>query len=184
LAICLDPAGLCLPFLAAAAIHEAGHLLCLEICHVPVTAFQIGALGATLSTGPMTGRQELLCAAAGPGINLLSGAMLAGAAPRFLLLSLMLALFNLLPLYPLDGGRILRVLLPGLADRIALFAGAGLFLAGAVLTAVLHQGLWPLLLLGTLLAKIAVNQIQEQKLIANHASGLYNKETTTIGGTK
>ena len=59
---------------------------------------------------------------------------------------------------------------------------AVLLLAGCLLAAVFHWGLWPLLLATALLGKFATGRLQEQKLVANRASGLYNRETTNFGG--
>ena len=116
--LCLDPGGLCPLFFAAAAVHELGHLLCLRLCRVPVLRLRLSAAGAELETGPMPPRRALLCAAAGPGANLLAGAALLRCAPRFSLLCWMLAGFNLLPVWPLDGGRMLAALLPRQAEEI------------------------------------------------------------------
>lgn len=174
LLLCLDPAGLCVPFLVAMTLHESGHAVCLRCCGVPITMLHIGFLGANMETGRRSNRQELLCAAAGPVVNLLTGAALWPIWPQFAVVSFLLATCNLLPVYPLDGGRMVQALLPGLASAISVAVSILLFLAGIACTAVLHWGLWPLLLLGILLGKTAIYRAQEQKLIANRASGLYN----------
>ena len=90
------------PFLLSAVLHELGHALMLlwlgqaprEIC------FRLE--GARMETPPLSYRQELLCAMAGPVVSLLLGLTL----PVFPMLggySLCLGLFNLLPLGSLDG---------------------------------------------------------------------------------
>lgn len=175
LLICLDPAGLILPFLAAAAVHEMGHLICMRCAGVAVRKLRLSMVGASLETGSMTNRQELCCAAAGPLANLLTGVLFFRHSIRFGLLSGLLALFNLLPVWPMDGGRIVSALWPRQAETISRITGCLLFAAGMALTVWFHLGLWPLLLLAVLLAKIAVNRLQEQKLFANRASAFYNK---------
>ena len=182
--LCLDPGGLCPLFFAAAAVHELGHLLCLRLCRVPVLRLRLSAAGAELETGPMPPRQALLCAAAGPGANLLAGAALLRCAPRFSLLCWMLAGFNLLPVWPLDGGRMLAALLPRQAESVGMAVLALLLLGGGALAAWLHLGLWPLLPPALLLGKIAAGRRREQKLIANRASRPYNRVTMSNGGTK
>ncbi len=94
-------------WLLAMAVHEAGHLLAAAWAGVPVYCLYLGPGGARIETGPMTLRQELLCAAAGPiagGLMLFLGRWL----PMTAFFALIQSLFNLLPFGTLDGGRILR----------------------------------------------------------------------------
>ena len=129
-----DTQGLIPLALAACALHEGGHLLALR------------AMGAEVA-GTMSYPQELLSALAGPGCNLLLAALfcrLPGGS-LFAGLNLALALFNLLPIGALDGGRVLRAALnwlvsPQAGDRVCpplerALAGCllsfGAFLAGA-----------------------------------------------------
>ena len=102
---------LCGLFLLALALHEAGHLTALALFRRPVLGLTLGAGGAKIETEALTLRQEALSAAAGPLVNLLSGALTLRCVPAFSAVSLGLAAVNLLPLYPLDGGRILRAAL-------------------------------------------------------------------------
>lgn len=90
----------------AVAVHELGHLLALKCCRVDIFGITVGAFGAKISAGAMTPMQELLCAAAGP---LCSLALLlsADAAPVLALIGLVQGLFNLMPFYPMDGGRVI-----------------------------------------------------------------------------
>lgn len=149
------------PFLLSAVLHELGHGLALfwmgqaprEIC------FRLE--GARMETPPLSYRQELLCAAAGPAVSLLLGLTL----PVFPMLggySLCLGLFNLLPLGSLDGGRMLRCVLllhmpEGRALKICRFinicTGLFLLLPGLLLCVVFRMGIWPLLISGLLCGK-------------------------------
>lgn len=96
---------------AAAALHEGGHLLACWLLWIPVRRLQITCCGGVLETGRLlTGGEETAVALAGPGVNLLLAFALLplGNDPGgavFLGVNLLLGLFNLLPLLPLDGGR-------------------------------------------------------------------------------
>ncbi|MCD7928329.1 MAG: hypothetical protein LUF80_05645, partial [Oscillospiraceae bacterium] len=115
----------------AAALHEMGHILCCRVLDVPVRRLRLSLVGAELDLGERcrSGTEECLVALAGPLVNLIT-AVLAMSAPLsgqlnylFAGASLMLALFNLLPVLPLDGSRVLHGALSALcsleqADRV------------------------------------------------------------------
>ena len=137
-------------FLLAAALHEGGHLLAARWRGVPVRALSMTAFGCVLdfADGALVRDRDLLSiAAAGPLCNLLFallcvtpwGGQWHGAA-RFGAEHLLLALFNLLPVFPLDGAVLCAGLLrPRLGERraeqvvLALSGGLGLAAAGAAL---------------------------------------------------
>ena len=100
--------GLCGWFLLALLLHELGHLAVLACFHRAIRGITLGAGGAKIETEGLSYRQEVLSAAAGPAANLLSAGLTLRILPVFALVSLALAAVNLLPLYPMDGGRILR----------------------------------------------------------------------------
>lgn len=137
-------------FLLAAALHEGGHLLAARWRGVPVRALSMTAFGCVLDfvDGALVRDRDLLwIAAAGPLCNLLfallcvtpwvgrwRGAALFGAE------HLLLALFNLLPVFPLDGAVLCAGLLkPNVGERraeqvvLALSGGLGLAAVGAAL---------------------------------------------------
>lgn len=137
-------------FLLAAALHEGGHLLAARWRGVPVRALSMTAFGCILDfvdEALVRDRDLLWIAAAGPLCNLLfallcvtpwvgrwRGATLFGAE------HLLLALFNLLPVFPLDGAVLCAGLLkPNVGERraeqvvLALSGGLGLAAVGAAL---------------------------------------------------
>ena len=96
---------------AAALLHECCHALVIRLTGGAVTGITIGAGGTVMETTPMKSGQELVCALAGPlGSFLL--VLLYQIFPLLALCALVQGCFNLLPLYPLDGGRALACLLP------------------------------------------------------------------------
>lgn len=131
--------------LLSALCHELGHWAALRHLRARVTAVTVTALGVEMQVaGRLSYGGELLSALAGPAANLLAAAVL-GAAGRlweglylFSGAQLVLGVFNLLPIQPLDGGSVLWNLTawltePYTADRAARAVG---LVVAALLTAV------------------------------------------------
>jgi Zn-dependent protease len=115
--------GLAVALMAAGSVllHELGHALMARHLHVPVAGIEMHFFGGAAQMAGMPSRpgDEIAIAAAGPAVSFaLAGvglglAELTGLAPLALfgVVNLLLAVFNLLPAFPSDGGRILRALL-------------------------------------------------------------------------
>lgn len=90
----------------AAMLHELSHIFMVRILGGRITGISIGIGAAIIQTHiPGTGR-ELICALAGPLGSILL-LFVGRYFPRLALCALVQGLFNLLPIYPMDGGRIL-----------------------------------------------------------------------------
>ncbi len=152
----VDRQMLLLPILSAAALHEAGHIAVLRLVGGQIERFTLTPFGGELRirrSERLSYGGEIASVLAGPGVNLVCALVLGRAAAelsweRGYLLSgihMLLALFNLLPLRQLDGGRALYLALswlldPITADRIEHRIGC-FFLCGALmLTAALQGG--------------------------------------------
>jgi Zn-dependent protease/CBS domain-containing protein len=138
-------------------LHEFGHIFTARAFGVPtpyVTLLPIGGV-AQLERIPEEPGQEFLIAIAGPLVNvvitialvLLAGAHLQSSAvtaidntqiamiDRLAAVNLFIALFNMIPAFPMDGGRILRALLAsrlGYVRATEIAASVGQFVAFAL----------------------------------------------------
>lgn len=108
-------------------LHELGHSFVARFFGFATESITLWFLGgvASFTDIPDDWRQEFLIAIAGPAVSILLGAICYAflkvsppnlGAIRFIvgylgLLNFILAIFNLLPGFPMDGGRILRALL-------------------------------------------------------------------------
>ena len=158
-----DPYESFLPFLISVALHEGGHLLAILILKEKVYRFK-GELGNfTLYTAPLSYSRELMVASMGPAVNLLL--FFAIPSPMFRLINGILLCYNMLPFYPLDGGRILRSTLRSLlplwisdkAEKAVGFLTYGCMIMGSIyLTLRLHSGLWPIMFCIFILYRVTI----------------------------
>lgn len=135
------------------AVHELFHLAAIRLFGNRIYCVRVGFDGTRIHTQLMPLWQELVCALAGPlgGLLLL---LLARWFPLTALCSGFHSLYNLLPVYPQDGGRALRcgaqLLLPDKwANTVCWVAEytclAGVGLLGIYGTFILRAGIFPLL---------------------------------------
>lgn len=156
-------------FFIAASLHELAHLLAVRLMgksYMAGSELRIDFLSAELITGYMPPVQEAICLIAGPAANL--GLYLAiMLLPRFNTalavlggISLVLGVYNLLPVVFLDGGRLLRLFLDRLradagsvAFAISLAVSAGLCACGLIVCYLFRCGYGLFALSMTLLVK-------------------------------
>ena len=102
-----------------AVLHEAGHALCAKLFDVEGICFKIQPWGVCMNYKKIeTTKKELLIALSGPLVNLfllIIGSFLNSA--EFFAANLFMLIINLLPVYPLDGGRMLNSVLKTEFDK-------------------------------------------------------------------
>ncbi|MEP2670239.1 MAG: site-2 protease family protein [Cyclobacteriaceae bacterium] len=124
---------------ACVVLHEFGHALAAKRFGIKtrsITLLPIGGL-ASLESMPEKPKQELIVAIAGPVVNLVIAAMIlpfvnpaniftadsimavhaGNLLPNLFSINIILAVFNMLPAFPMDGGRVLRALLAFRLER-------------------------------------------------------------------
>ena len=125
--------GLLLTVLGAAAVHELGHWLALGLLGARVTRLRLTVFGVEMETAwdRLSYGAELIAVLSGPAANLLWGLVLASLGKTWFTAAgahLVLCIFNLLPVRPLDGGRALELAVtwaagPEMGERIARWTG-------------------------------------------------------------
>jgi Zn-dependent protease len=159
-------------FFVSILLHELGHSLVARRSGIGIRSITLFIFGgvARLDRDPADGRTEFKMAAAGPAVSLLLSVLFLGAAElarpggtawavaRYLaLINVVVAVFNLVPAFPLDGGRLLRGLLwksmgKTRATRVAARAGT-LFAYFLIMSGVISMlrgagisGMWSVLI--------------------------------------
>ena len=110
LALLLLPFNWIIAAVMAALWHEGCHWLALKLCRCRCYGISVGREGALLETEFGTPAKEALCALAGPLGSILL-LLFFRWIPRIAICALVQGLYNLIPVYPLDGGRLIRSLL-------------------------------------------------------------------------
>ncbi len=198
LGIALTGLALILTVFGCVVLHELGHALMARRFDVPtrdITLYPIGGV-ARLQRIPDEPKLELFVAAAGPAVNVViagvlfvflvvtgqplePGAGLLAPAERFvqnvMWINVVLVVFNLLPAFPMDGGRVLRALLAFKleyvrATQIAAGVGQGMaFLFGLV---AIFGGFNPFLLIIALFVYFGAQQEASFAMMRTAIEGL------------
>ena len=139
LAAIVSPITIVISVLAAAALHECGHLLALRMFRVPIEGLRLSAFGAVLyarGARRLSYGRELAVTLAGCGMNLVCGILTAAFSLHYVWVDgfvfagahVLLCAFNLLPIPPLDGSRALNLAVsallgPLMGDAVSALAG-------------------------------------------------------------
>lgn len=177
--------GLILAIFGCVVLHELGHAFMAREFGIPtldITMYPIGGV-ARLQRMPREPKQEFLIAIAGPAVNLaiagllflvnsaleMPGSMAEAMTPGGNVLTMLmwtnlaLVVFNLLPAFPMDGGRVLRAALATQMDyrnatNVASLIGQGMAFIFAIYG--LFAGLWTLPLVAVFVFMAARQEVQ------------------------
>ena len=183
-------------------LHELGHALMARrygIETADITLYLFGGV-ARLERMPRSAGPELLIALAGPAVNFAIVAVLLGLIEigsafeiptTFLLVvlstNLGLGLFNLLPIFPMDGGRVLRAGLSGWLGRVRateVAATIGRVLAVVGAASALAFGRWDVAILALFVftaGSMELRQVRSEGRAAGMPHGLLNAPPPPAG---
>ena len=104
--------------LIAAIMHELGHYCAVYLLGGEVHSFRVNVSGAVMQASGLNQFSEIICLLAGPLAGLLPLLVFRGF-PVLAICGAIQSAYNLLPIYPLDGGKILReiILIAGGSER-------------------------------------------------------------------
>ncbi len=163
-----DGIGLVSAMLPAVLMHELGHVLSLRISGSRLTRISVTLTGIEMDYAPqIEGLRAVLCCLSGPltgAIYALTACTIGGAFGQMSgTISFLLSAFNLLPILPLDGGRITAALLPIRSARITSTLGAFLLLLGGAFLAARFSS-FCLLLIGAWLTVCNLSGLAAQRI--------------------
>ena len=177
-------------FFLSVVLHELGHSVAAQHYGIPVSSIKLFVFGGVsqIETEPPSARVEFLMAVVGPLVSFVLAGVFAGLGVAFASVAPLMALakylayingalglFNLIPGFPLDGGRVFRAIVWGLtnnlrratviAANLGRFIGFLFILFGVyqVFTGNFVNGLW-IGFIGWFLESAAMSQVQQQKL--------------------
>jgi Zn-dependent protease len=177
-------------FFLSVLLHELGHSIVARHYGIPVSSIKLFIFGGVsqIETEPPSAKVEFLMAVVGPlvsfalaGVFAGLGVVFASVAPLMALAKYLayingaLGLFNLIPGFPLDGGRVFRAIVWGITDNLrratAIAANLGRFIGFLFILFGVYQvftgnfvnGLW-IGFIGWFLESAAMSQVQQQKI--------------------
>lgn len=180
--------------LASVVLHEFGHALIARQFGIPTRDIMLTPICglARLERNPETPRQEIFVALAGPAANALLAVLIAAMAwatgnsltlsreifqlkllPALFWINALLFLLNLIPVFPMDGGRILRAALASIwkQDRATIFsARVGQFISLAAACYGAYVRNYSLVIIGAFLfiaAGMEIQNCRDQRIARN-----------------
>ncbi len=155
----------------AVAVHEMGHIVAVKAFGGKIHGFFCGWDGALIHARLDSRWKEVVAILAGPcaGTVLI---LFSRWMPRVAILAAVQTLFNLLPIYPLDGGRLIRCLGAGKRVTVCIEYAViiSMMLVGIYLCFYLRMGFLPLVMVFAVIYRVFV-----EKLLAKRRDFEYNR---------
>jgi Zn-dependent protease len=198
-------------FFTSVLLHELGHSVVALRYKIPVRSITLFIFGGMAQIGaePPSAKAEFLIAIAGPAVSFALAIFFGLLQPVFITVAPALAvvkylayinaalgLFNLIPGFPLDGGRVFRAIVWGITHSLhratAIAGGVGrvigfLFILGGVwliFSSSFISGLW-IAFIGWFLESSAGSQVQQQRLqellVGHRASEVMSRDFPFVG---
>lgn len=165
-------------FALAVIIHEGFHMIAIHLLKGKILSIHIGSSGMIMETSGLSGYREAISACMGP-IGSILIIFLGKWLPRTAACGVIHCIFNLIPLFPLDGGRILRgtlyaILKPPKANKIFLISQRVIIVVIICFSLffVMKIGVFPIIF-----ALFLICKVKREKLLANRDFWRYNKIT-------
>lgn len=176
-------------------LHELGHALVARKLGVGVSGIELSFFGgaAKMEGSPRSAKDEISIAAAGPAVSLMLAGLGLGLAAItgvgfFALLgviNLVIAVFNLIPALPMDGGRILRAVLAHRMDYVKatdIAVGIARVVTVGFVVIGLAYGIWTLVLLAPFLWMMSSAEQRLARVMADDFAGYGSGGVTQVLG--
>lgn len=145
----------------ASLVHELCHICLLYVSGGKIRKISIGISGCILETDRIEEKKQFFSILAGPAGSL-SLLFLCRAAPKIAICGLFHGMYNLIPVLPLDGGRMLQLLLcryfPERARFLQNMTAVGICIVFAVLgiwlSITVYREIWPVLMVSVWISRV------------------------------
>lgn len=153
-------------------MHELSHMIVALLLNVDIEEISLMPMGASAKyKGGISLLKELIISIAGPIASLIIAFLYNNKT--YFLINVFIVIFNMIPIYPFDGGRILRVILKiifgkkvgkNISTYITNVLVIGIFLVG-IFVAAYYKNFF-VLIMSLYIFRISKNEIEKDKIIS------------------